>query len=130
MLPTQWFMNNIKYGNNASNEEIISYIRKYKFDTVYAGLTNGIYDIAGVNGGNLSLGMQKITLLLRGILKNSKVIIFDEPLSGLDANTRKKVIKLINDISSNKTIIIITHDVEILPNMDVVIDLNKLVLKH
>ena len=122
-------INNIKYGNNTSYDEIISYIKKYKFDTIYAGLTNGVDNVVGVNGGNLSLGMQKITLLLRGIFKKSKVIIFDEPLAGLDKNTRIKVMKLINDISSNKTIIVITHDVEILPHMDAVIDLNKLVLK-
>ena len=41
---------------------------------------------------NLSLGMQKVILLTRGILKskNSLIMIFDEPLAGLDAKTRKK----------------------------------------
>ena len=74
--------------------------------------------------------MQKVVILLRSILKaeenNSYIIIFDEPLSGLDEKTRKKVIKLMNDKCTGKTLIIITHDKEILPFMDRVIDLSEI----
>ena len=74
--------------------------------------------------------MQKIVIILRSILKlkksNSFIIIFDEPLAGLDSNTRKKIIKLINDKTKNKTLIIITHDTEILPYMNRVIDLSEI----
>ena len=41
--------------------------------------------------------MQKVVIILRGILKQSKIIIFDEPLAGLDGNTRVKIMKLIKD---------------------------------
>ena len=52
-----------------------------------------------MNGNNLSVGMQKITILVRGLFKvgNSKIVILDEPLAGLDSNTRKKVLKIIPD---------------------------------
>ena len=51
---------------------------------------------SNVGGNNLSLGMQ-IIILIRGILKSysGNIIIFDEPLAGLDFQTREKVIKLI-----------------------------------
>ena len=83
-------------------------------------MKNGIYEICSVGGTNLSLGMQKVIILTRGILKskNSNLMIFDEPLSGLDANTRQKVIKMIMNECKNNTLLIITHDEEILPYMD------------
>ena len=55
-------------------------------------------------------------------------MIFDEPLAGLDNKTRQKIIKLINDKCANKTLIIITHDKEILPYMNKHINLQS--LKH
>ena len=119
-------LNNIKFGNNVSNTEIEYVIKKYQLETVYAGLNEGLETNTGVNGGNLSLGMQKVTILLRGIFKDSKIIIFDEPLAGLDANTRQKIIKLITEYCNGKTVIIITHDKEILPYMNRIINISDL----
>jgi ABC-type transport system involved in cytochrome bd biosynthesis fused ATPase/permease subunit len=119
-------LNNIKFGNSVSNTEIEYVIKKYQLETVYAGLNEGLETNTGVNGGNLSLGMQKVTILLRGIFKDSKIIIFDEPLAGLDANTRQKIIKLITEYCNGKTVIIITHDKEILPYMNRIINISDL----
>ena len=118
-------LNNIKFGNNASDKEIKYVLEKYQLDVVYNGLNEGLETNTGVNGGNLSLGMQKVTILLRGILKKCKVLIFDEPLAGLDASTRQKVIRLITEYCSDKTLIVITHDKEILPYMNRIINLNE-----
>ena len=54
------------------------------------------------------------------------IIIFDEPLAGLDKNTRSKIMKMIIKECKKKTVIVITHDQEILPYMDRVINLNEL----
>ena len=119
-------LNNIKFGNNVSTKEIEFILKKYQLDAVYSGLNEGLETNTGVNGGNLSLGMQKVTILLRGIFKNCRIIIFDEPLAGLDANTRQKVIKLITEYCSTKTVIVITHDKEILPYMNRIINISDL----
>ena len=70
--------------------------------------------------------MQKVTITLRGILRKSKIIILDEPLTGLDQITREKIINLILNEIKNKTVIIITHDKEILPYMDKTINLKEI----
>jgi len=124
-------INNIKYGNpKLSDARIKSVIKQYKLDTVYQEIEKGLYGNAGVHGGNLSLGMQKITILLRGIFRGGKIMIFDEPLAGLDSNTRSKFISLMNDMFKSQTVIVITHDPEIIPHMDRVIDLSKLKITH
>ena len=78
-----------------------------------------------MHGGNLSLGMQKVTMLLRGLYKPAKIVVLDEPLAGLDAKTRAKVLDCIMDMCADKTLIVITHDQEILPLMDRVVNLAK-----
>ena len=49
----------------------------------------------------------------------------DEPTSSLDNEIKKKVIKLIDEISKTKNILIITHDLELLDNLDRIIVLDK-----
>ena len=118
---------NIMYGNPKTKEkDIINMMNRYNLSSVYQGLKKGVYEQAGVGGSNLSLGMQKVTILLRGIFKEGKIIIFDEPLAGLDSNTRVKVIKMIKNECKNKTVLIITHDKEIIPYCDKVINIKEI----
>jgi ATP-binding cassette, subfamily B, bacterial len=127
-------IDNIKYGNNSETEDIIKLLTDYQLLELFNGLKDGINSDSGVQGNNLSGGMQKVVILLRTILKsdenNSYIVIFDEPLAGLDEKTRKKVIKLINDKCTGKTLIVITHDKEILPYMDRIIDLSEINKKN
>jgi ABC-type bacteriocin/lantibiotic exporter with double-glycine peptidase domain len=118
---------NMLYGNNHLTEaELITKLKIYKLDEVFSELSDGIKSEAGIHGTNLSGGMQKVTMLMRSILKPSKILILDEPLAGLDENTRIKVIDMILNETQDKTVIVITHDKEILPYMDKVVNLNEL----
>lgn len=118
---------NMLYGNDhVSEEELLKKLEQYKLMDVFSDLPDGVYANAGIHGGNLSGGMQKITLLMRGILKPGKITILDEPLAGLDSGTRMKVMDMILAETKGKTLIVITHDKEILPSLDRVVDINKL----
>lgn len=118
---------NMLYGNNHITEkQLINKLKKYKLDVVFSELPDGVHSSAGTHGSNLSGGMQKITMLMRGILKKSQIVIMDEPLTGLDKNTKMKVIDMILAETAGKTLIIITHDEEILPHMDEVVNINSL----
>jgi ATP-binding cassette subfamily B protein len=111
---------NIMYGNKSIKEaDVLRFMKRYTLLDIYSNLDKGIYSNCGVGGASLSLGMQKVIILLRGILKpDYKIIIFDEPLAGIDKKNRVNIINMIKDISKNRTIIIITHDEEILPMCD------------
>lgn len=117
-------MYNLQYGNHKSKDFIVDILTKYDLLEYYKPLQNGIETSSGVNGSNLSLGMQKIIMVVRGILKpNKSIVIFDEPLTSLDKETREKIVKLIVNETSGKTIIIISHDSEILPYAEHIIRL-------
>jgi ABC-type multidrug transport system fused ATPase/permease subunit len=117
---------NMKYGNSNGEKELVGLLEKYGLVDNFRALKKGVYSDVGVNGKEVSLGMQKIIMNVRGILKKGEIIVFDEPLAGLDSGTREKMISMINELVKGKTVVVITHDKEILRIMDKVIDLNNL----
>ena len=117
---------NMKYGNNTGEKELLGLLEKYGLVDNFRALKKGVYSEVGVNGKEVSLGMQKIIMNVRGILKKGEIIVFDEPLAGLDSRTREKMISMIDDLVKGKTVVVITHDREILRIMDKAIDLNKI----
>jgi ATP-binding cassette subfamily B protein len=108
-------LNNMKYGNTKSTDDIIKLLKKYNLLKIFCSDgTNCLDKIVERNGTNISLGMQKVIYLVRGILKdNVKVYIFDEPLTSIDPDTRESVLNMIKAETGNKTVIIITHDKEV-----------------
>lgn len=64
----------------------------------------------GNEGSKLSGGQRQIIWIVRAILKDTKIIIFDEPTASLDKKNKQKIFNIINRIGKDKTIIIVTHD--------------------
>ena len=71
---------------------------QYKFKT-----------FVGEGGSRLSGGQRQRIGIARAIYKKPKLLIFDEATSALDNNTEKKIIKNINDFSSDITLLMIAH---------------------
>ncbi|MCW6087214.1 ABC transporter ATP-binding protein [Clostridium sporogenes] len=84
------------------------------------------YDTAIVEGGvNISCGQKQRIAIARALLKNSKIILFDEVTSSLDNESQYYINKSIDEISENKTVIIIAHRLSTIMNVDQIIVLNK-----
>jgi ABC-type bacteriocin/lantibiotic exporter with double-glycine peptidase domain len=67
-------------------------------------------DLAGVEGNSLSGGQRQMVWLLRTVLSPASILIMDEPTSALDPTNKKLINSIINKISVNKTVIIVSHD--------------------
>ena len=116
---------NIIYGNNSSKNKVLGLVKKLGLNNMINKLQNGIETMAGKNGNNLSGGQRQTVYLLRVLLNNNKIIILDEPTSALDNDSREYIFNIIKELMKNKTIIIITHDNEILKFVDRVIYLKN-----
>lgn len=60
----------------------------------------------------LSGGMKRRVAIVRSIMAEPDIIVFDEPFKGLDIETRKEVISYLRKKLENRTVIIVTHDIE------------------
>lgn len=75
----------------------------------------------------LSGGQKQRIAILRSITRDSEIILCDEPTGNLDQNNSDEVFKILSSLKSNKTIIIITHDVKSAKRYgDYIYDLEKM----
>lgn len=74
----------------------------------------GIEDIVDKRIGELSGGQKQRVLLARSLIKNPKLIILDEPQTGLDVHITKELYKILEKLNKKKqvTIIMATHDLD------------------
>lgn len=106
--------NNIIMGlSGKSIEDVFSLNHRLRFfsdqmiDTVLEG-----EEISNASG-KLSGGERQKISLMRAFLKDSDLLILDEPTSFLDESSRIHLVDYLNEIKENKIILIITHDLQI-----------------
>ena len=114
---------NIMYGNSLTKQDIDNLVLKFGINNVFNNVS--FETDVGIQGSNLSGGQKQIVLLLRSLGNPHKLIIFDEPTTGLDTNTKRSALKLIEYLSKTATMILITHDESIINLCDRIIKLNN-----
>ncbi len=72
----------------------------------------------GVKGSNLSGGERQRIILARALLRNSKILVFDEFTNQLDSITEKVIYDMLKEFTYNKTLLIVTHNLNIVTKMD------------
>lgn len=77
----------------------------------------------GKNGEGTSGGERQKIGIVRTLAKDSEIIIFDEPISALDQQSRKEFYSFLQEIKNNKIIIIVSHEGEINRVVDMVINM-------
>ncbi len=118
--------NNIKFGNpSATDEEIIETAKKAKCHEFISALPNGYDTVIGEGGSTLSGGEKQRIAIARAMLKNAPIIILDEATSSLDPENEHDVTQAIDELSKNKTVIIIAHRLSTVRNADKIVVLNE-----
>ncbi|CAM1350777.1 ABC transporter ATP-binding protein [Tenacibaculum ascidiaceicola] len=118
--------NNIKFGKeDATEEEIIEAAKNAVIHDNIIDFKQGYKTILGERGVTLSGGQKQRTSIARAIIKDPKILIFDDCLSAVDTETEERILSSLERVSSDKTTIIISHRVSSAKNADKIIVLDN-----
>ena len=103
---------NIKFGKeNATKEEIITAAQNADIHDNIINFPKGYKTILGERGVTLSGGQKQRISIARAIIKDPKILIFDDCLSAVDTETEEKILSNLERISKDVTTFIISHRV-------------------
>jgi subfamily B ATP-binding cassette protein HlyB/CyaB len=100
---------NIAFSYNSSTSEILSLAKEIGLYDFIAEKAEGLDYIINEQGRNLSTGQRKKILMMRAFLSEAELIILDETLSGIDAESKEKIEHFINTQTA-RSFIIISHE--------------------
>jgi len=115
--------NNIAFGiedSNISSSSINAAIKGAQLESFINELPDGIETRIGEDGVRLSGGQRQRLGIARALYHNPRILVLDEATSSLDTNTEDKIIKAINKLRGQKTILIIAHRMSTIQYCDVV----------
>lgn len=113
--------NFLRYNKNISNQMIIDYLELFDLAELVPKLN---YEI---NASNMTLsgGQIQRICIIRELLRDTDIFIFDEPTSSLDNTMKIKIIETIKKLKYNSIIVIVTHDINIIDENERVVEINK-----
>ena len=102
---------NIAYGKpNASPREVVRAAQLANAVEFIERLPQGYSTILGERGASLSGGQRQRIAIARAIIRNTPILILDEPTTGLDAMSEDAVMEALNRLMKNRTCVVIAHD--------------------
>jgi subfamily B ATP-binding cassette protein MsbA len=112
---------NIAYGKpDATRQEIVRAARLANADEFIQKLPKGYNTIVSQRGGSLSGGQRQRIAIARAIIRDSPILILDEPTTGLDAASEHLVMQAIDRLTEGKTSIVIAHRLSTISRADVI----------
>ena len=113
---------NIVIGNpNATDKEVIEAAKKARIHDFIISLPNGYDTYIGERGVKLSGGQKQRISISRIFLKNPPIIILDEATSALDNVTEREIQESLEELSKDRTNLIVAHRLTTIKNADEII---------
>ena len=114
--------NNIRFGEpDAPMEKVIAAAKKARCHDFIMSLPDGYDTIIGEGGASLSGGEKQRISIARAIMKDAPIIILDEATANVDPENEAELTKAIEELTRNKTIIMIAHRLKTVRHADQIV---------
>jgi ATP-binding cassette subfamily C protein CydCD len=115
---------NVRLGRrDASSEELWEAIHAAGLASVVDNLPDGLDTVLGDRGAGLSAGERQRVALARAFLRNSPLLLLDEPTANLDGQTEHEVLEAVQRLSHGRTVVLVAHRPALLSLADRVLKL-------
>ncbi len=118
--------NNIRFGDEAASIEMITNTAKQAY--IHHNIEqfkDGYQTLIGERGVTLSGGQKQRVSIARALIKDPRILIFDDCLSAVDTETEEKILSNLNALIRHKTAIIVSHRASSVKNADMIIVLDE-----
>jgi subfamily B ATP-binding cassette protein MsbA len=113
---------NIAYGRpEATEQEIIEAAKRANAHDFISGMPNQYETAVGERGATLSGGQRQRIGIARALIRNSPILILDEPTAALDSESEQVVIEALERLMKGRTVIAIAHRLSTLRDADKII---------
>ena len=113
---------NIKYGlHSVTDDQLKKAAKNANAYDFISEQPNGFETVIGEKGVRLSGGQRQRIAIARAILKNPSILIFDEATSSLDTESEFKVQKAIDNLMTDRTVLVIAHRLSTVESADKII---------
>jgi subfamily B ATP-binding cassette protein MsbA len=117
---------NIAYGRpGASDEDIMAAAAIANADEFIARMPQGYQSLVGEHGNTLSGGQRQRIAIARAVVRNSPILVLDEPTAALDLQSERLVIEALQRLMRGRTVIMIAHRLNTVAAADNIIVLNR-----
>ena len=117
---------NMAYGRTgARREDAIAAAREAGTHDLIEGLPDGYDTLVGERGATLSGGQRQGISIARAMLRNAPIVILDEPTTGLDAFSERRVMEALRRLTSGRTTLIIAHRLAAVTGADAILVLDQ-----
>ena len=118
--------NNIRFGRaDATDEQVFTAAKQAGIYDEIMSFSDGFETGVGERGVTLSGGQKQRISIARALIKEPRIVIFDDCLSAVDARTEKNITENLYAYLQNRTAVIITHRIFSLFNFDRIVVMDE-----